>query len=119
MAIATCPKCLGKGRVDAFNHISGGTCFRCHGRGEIVVPVSDFVKEVKNHDVYVKVRWLIKASDKTITSIPFEKLEDIRKWCRSETAARFDFVFGLWLKRFEGVYQAKQQEKFESMVKPF
>jgi hypothetical protein len=28
-----CGKCLGKGRINAFRHVVGGTCFACNGQG--------------------------------------------------------------------------------------
>lgn len=28
-----CPKCKGKGRIDAYAHVKRGECFRCNGTG--------------------------------------------------------------------------------------
>lgn len=30
---APCPKCMGSGRISAFQHIKGGECFTCGGSG--------------------------------------------------------------------------------------
>lgn len=30
-----CPKCLGKGHIEAFAHIAGGECFQCGGEGRL------------------------------------------------------------------------------------
>lgn len=37
MATGTCPKCGGRGRIDAFAHIESGVCFACGGAGKIEV----------------------------------------------------------------------------------
>lgn len=31
-----CPRCC-KGRITAFNHVQGGVCFRCRGKGTVLV----------------------------------------------------------------------------------
>lgn len=33
MAKFECPKCMGKGRINAFAHIESGVCFKCQGKG--------------------------------------------------------------------------------------
>ena len=30
-----CPKCGGTGKIHAYNHVSGGICFKCDGYGKI------------------------------------------------------------------------------------
>jgi hypothetical protein len=30
-----CPRCLGKGHINAFRHIAGGRCFQCGGAGSL------------------------------------------------------------------------------------
>ena len=32
-----CPKCDGKGFIEAFNRVKGGTCFMCHGTKNLKV----------------------------------------------------------------------------------
>lgn len=32
-AATPCPKCMGSGRISAFQHIKGGECFSCGGSG--------------------------------------------------------------------------------------
>lgn len=38
MALATCPKCGGSGRIPSYLHVAEGLCFRCNGSGK--APVS-------------------------------------------------------------------------------
>jgi hypothetical protein len=33
-----CGKCDGKGRINAFSHVAGGTCFACAGQGNYEAP---------------------------------------------------------------------------------
>ena len=30
-----CPRCFGKGRINAFSHVIAGVCFKCNGVGTI------------------------------------------------------------------------------------
>lgn len=31
----TCPKCDGKGHIAVYNHVAGGCCFLCNGKGTV------------------------------------------------------------------------------------
>ena len=119
MAKVACPKCRGAGHIDAFSRIDNGRCFACRGRCEIFVSVSDFIKNCSDVDTLRKVSWMFFVSDEAIANLPFEKLEKIREFAHSSMIGKYDFIYGLYLSRFKDAFQAKQDEMFEKIPKPF
>lgn len=47
----TCPNCFGNGIIEKYKHVEGGICFRCEGKGKILVEnnVDDIVKMIKEN----------------------------------------------------------------------
>lgn len=43
-----CGKCGGKGNLKMYNHIAGGTCFACKGKGYIEYKTDPAIKKAKN-----------------------------------------------------------------------
>jgi hypothetical protein len=98
MKTATCWKCCGSKKINAFSHIAGGDCFTCHGTGvirvrEAVVSEADRVAMEKvAAENEVKRNWLRTATRESIARLTETQLFKARDFAAACVAcAEYEF----------------------------
>ena len=72
-----CGKCEGKGKINAFRHVSNGICFWCKGTGILTVPTAEMAKL---SDLSVRrIEWLNTVSPERFAELSLDKMETINE----------------------------------------
>jgi hypothetical protein len=83
VALATCPKCQGAKKINAFRHIEAGVCFMCKGHGTIVsrgewTPPTTEQKEKSARETAEKRAWLLAATTQQLESLTWKQIHSAR-----------------------------------------
>ena len=112
MKTATCHKCCGSKKINAFSHIAGGDCFTCHGTGvirvrEAVVSEADrAAMEKVAAENEVKRNWLRKATRDSIarlTESQLFKARDFAAVCVTHEEWEFEEILRMIHKRIDAI----------------
>ena len=112
MKTATCWKCCGAKKINAFSHIAGGDCFTCHGTGvirvrEAAVSQSDrAAMEKAAAENEVKRNWLRTATRESIarlTESQLFKARDFAAACVACAEYEFDSILRLIHQRIDAI----------------
>jgi hypothetical protein len=112
MKTATCWKCCGSKKINAFSHIAGGDCFTCHGTGvirvrETVVSEADrAAMEKVAAENEVKRNWLRTATRESIarlTESQLFKARDFAAACVACAEYEFESILRVIHKRIDAI----------------
>jgi hypothetical protein len=83
VALATCPKCQGMKKINAFRHIEAGVCFMCKGHGTIVsrgewTPATTEQREKSARETAEKRAWLLAATPEQINGLNWKQIHSAR-----------------------------------------
>jgi hypothetical protein len=86
MTTATCHKCCGSKKINAFSHIAGGDCFACHGtavirvRESVVSEADQAALKAVAADTAAKRTWLLTATRESISRLTESQLFKARNF---------------------------------------
>jgi hypothetical protein len=52
--LVECPRCMGRGVIEAFGHYANGVCFQCKGEGKVRAPKITATEAPKVEDVIIR-----------------------------------------------------------------
>jgi len=112
-----CPKCSGKGHIEAFGHYAQGVCFGCNGSGTLTVDL-DVSKAKLSADTVKKADFIMNATEDTFEGDywTYEKLNAIDQFtCNAYMAKGFREVYpGLrahWCENGRQAFVRAQEER--------
>lgn len=110
-----CPKCDGRGHIEAFGHYAQGVCFCCKGRGTIAVDLTETKAELRPETV-TRCEFILNADENTFAGLSFARLTNARNFAHAyvmEPGAKLAFpgVLDAWRQFGEPHFQAAQEVK--------
>ncbi len=112
--IQDCPKCSGRGVIEAFAHYADGVCFCCKGAKKISVNITKLIAQV-GPERRKKAEFILAATAETFeTSFwTYAKLEAARTFCHGGwgLGEAYPELHAHWFATGEAAFQAAQEVK--------
>jgi hypothetical protein len=112
-----CPKCSGRGHIEAFGHYAQGVCFGCNGAGTIKVDL-----EVKKASVPQETRtrceFVLNADHETFAGLSYARLLHARNFAHNYVMCpgakvAYPGVLDAWREFGEPHFQEAQERKLQ------
>ena len=101
--LATCPKCDGRGSIQAFANVAGGVCFTCGGKG--VFDVAAERQRTMTPEVIRRCEFILNATAEQVASLNFCQLE-IARWFAKLPHPLYPTIHDAWAERFESAWKS-------------
>lgn len=98
-----CPKCDGKGKIEAFNHIENGGCFACGGSGRLTAILSE--RKGISDSAKIKITFLENCTQEKVGGMTYKQLMNAREFAAT---CGVDGVHELFNNKFGNAFQIAQ-----------
>ena len=111
-----CPKCDGRGKIQAFNHVANGDCFACNATGQVSYNVEQ-CKTKMGEDLVKKAEYILAADENSFSGLSYTRLFKAREFAHlysMNAEARLvygDTVYHKWFEVGEPHFQAAQSKR--------
>lgn len=112
-----CPKCGGRGYIEAFSGIANGVCFTCNGAGKKTYKVGKEPKKpTVNEYTANMVSQILNGTDEQFSKMTYSQLAKFRDIAHGGFGVQqvYPQLLEFWFANFECYFQARQQEKLDS-----
>lgn len=111
--LVDCPKCDGKGFIQAFGHVANGDCFCCNGAKKLRVTKED-VERSMSADNVKKAEWIMNATVEQFAKLTPAQLEKARNFCHWHYLP-YPNLLDVWYAKGETFYQEVQERRREEL----
>ncbi len=110
-----CPKCDGKGFIQAFGHVANGVCFCCKGAKQFKVTADDIERTMTPEQVR-KCEWVMNATVDRFAKLTDSQLVKCREFCHWHFLP-YPNLHKAWTEKGEAFFQAYQERRREELYK--